>query len=196
MRPVERGLHGILDAVDQVVPVGVDPPAGLDVGPRHDMAVGIDGDDDGHEARAWVSGALDGRHAEVWGLVLVVIGLIAALGIAADLTGPVGRLLRDLIGAVVGILTTNDFFYLILNPVLGIGESGSRVIVRHCENTDTIAAALQCVGDMNFELTNAAYLPSRRGDENDLLLHISEDDSSGLVACMKDKGLDAEARER
>jgi S-DNA-T family DNA segregation ATPase FtsK/SpoIIIE len=37
-----------------------------------------------------------GRQADdVWGLVLVVLGVLAALGIYADLTGPVGRVVRD-----------------------------------------------------------------------------------------------------
>jgi S-DNA-T family DNA segregation ATPase FtsK/SpoIIIE len=37
-----------------------------------------------------------GRQADdVWGLILIVVGVLAALGIYADLTGPVGRLLRD-----------------------------------------------------------------------------------------------------
>ena len=31
---------------------------------------------------------------------------------------------------VIGIVTTNDFFYKILNPLLGLGEAGKRIIVR------------------------------------------------------------------
>jgi S-DNA-T family DNA segregation ATPase FtsK/SpoIIIE len=54
--------------------------------------------------KGWFAQGLKGRNAEVWGLVLIVVGLIAALGIVADLAGPVGRLLRDQIGNVVGIL--------------------------------------------------------------------------------------------
>ena len=44
-----------------------------------------------------------GRQADdVWGLVLIVAGLLAALGIFADLTGPAGRALRDASSAVLG----------------------------------------------------------------------------------------------
>jgi S-DNA-T family DNA segregation ATPase FtsK/SpoIIIE len=44
-----------------------------------------------------------GRQSDdVWGLLLIVTGLLAALGIYADLTGPVGRLLRDGAGALLG----------------------------------------------------------------------------------------------
>jgi S-DNA-T family DNA segregation ATPase FtsK/SpoIIIE len=38
----------------------------------------------------------------VWGLLLVALGVVSALGIYADLTGPVGRFLRDLTGLLFG----------------------------------------------------------------------------------------------
>ncbi len=97
---------------------------------------------------------------------------------------------------IVGILTTNDFFFLVLNPLLGIGESGSRVIVHHCKDTESFIAALECVKELGYKLTNSAYLPSRRGDENDLLLHVAEEDVLPLVQAMRAKGLEAEGRER
>lgn len=100
-------------------------------------------------------------------------------------------------GNVVGILTTNDFFYLVLNPLLGIGEKGTRVIVRHCATPAQMVVALQCVAELGMGVLNAAYLPSRRGGEKDLLLHVAEEDvAARLVDQMKAKGLDAEERQR
>ena len=99
-------------------------------------------------------------------------------------------------GQVVGILTTNDFFYLVLNPLLGIGEGGSRVIVRHASTPGKMVAALECVDQLGHQVLNAAYLPSRRGDERDLLIHIEAEDASKLVACMQERGLEAEQRVR
>ena len=44
-----------------------------------------------------------GRQSDdVWGLLLILAGVLAALGIYADLTGPVGRVLDDGAGAVLG----------------------------------------------------------------------------------------------
>ena len=44
-----------------------------------------------------------GRQADdFWGLILIVVGVLAALGIYADLTGPVGRVLRDATSDVFG----------------------------------------------------------------------------------------------
>lgn len=97
---------------------------------------------------------------------------------------------------VVGMLTTNDFFYLVLNPILGIGERGSRVSVRRCANPSQMAKALECVVESGMEVLNAAYMPSRRGDERDFILHVDAEDATGLVDCMRAKGLDAEKRQR
>lgn len=99
-------------------------------------------------------------------------------------------------GKIIGILTTNDFFYLVLNPVLGIGEGGSRIAVRRCQNVKDIVAVLNCVMEMGYDLTNAAYLPSRRGEDKELLLHIAEGDPTTLVECMRKRGFDAESRQR
>ncbi len=99
-------------------------------------------------------------------------------------------------GRVVGIITTNDFFYLVLNPLLGIGEAGSRVMVRHCDSPTKMVTALQCVADEGHKVLNAAYLPGRRGGERDFILHIDASSSTGLVACMVAKGLEAEERAR
>ena len=45
-----------------------------------------------------------GRQADdVWGLVLVLVALVAAMGIYADLAGPVGRGIREASGALLGV---------------------------------------------------------------------------------------------
>ncbi|MEA3459735.1 MAG: CBS domain-containing protein, partial [Chloroflexota bacterium] len=44
---------------------------------------------------------------------------------------------------LVGILTTNDFFYKILNPLLGIGESGKRIIVYGADTPEQICKVME-----------------------------------------------------
>ncbi|PLX45889.1 MAG: acetoin utilization protein [Deltaproteobacteria bacterium] len=99
-------------------------------------------------------------------------------------------------GKVVGIVTTNDIFYVVVNPILGIGEDGSRIVVRNCNSTKEIMLALECVEKEGLSLVNSSYIRSKRGEENDFYVHISEEDPTGLVACMKEQGLDAEVRAR
>jgi acetoin utilization protein AcuB len=99
-------------------------------------------------------------------------------------------------GNVVGILTTNDFFYVVLNPLLGIGEAGSRVSVTGCTTPSQLATALECAGELGLQVLNAAYLPSRRGGERAFIVHVDADDAAGLVERMRARGLDAEVRSR
>lgn len=99
-------------------------------------------------------------------------------------------------GKVVGILTTNDFFYLVLNPLLGIGEAGSRIVVRRCAGAVEMLKSLSCVADTGHEVLNAAYLPSRRGGEGDFMIHVGAEDAGALVECMRNRGLEAEVRQR
>jgi DNA segregation ATPase FtsK/SpoIIIE, S-DNA-T family len=48
--------------------------------------------------------AFDGHGHDVWGVVLIALGIVAALGVYADAAGPVGEALADGIGAAVGRL--------------------------------------------------------------------------------------------
>ena len=50
-----------------------------------------------------MAAALREHAGDVWGLALLALGLIAALGIYADLTGPAGRGMRTLTGSLVGL---------------------------------------------------------------------------------------------
>ena len=59
-----------------------------------------------------------------------------------------------------------------------------------------MVAALECVAQLGHQVLNAAYLPSRRGDERDFLIHIEADSAAKLVGCMQERGLEAEERER
>ncbi|MFV2038967.1 MAG: DNA translocase FtsK 4TM domain-containing protein, partial [Acidimicrobiales bacterium] len=56
----------------------------------------------GAKVSAAVGTALDGRQADVWGVALVALGLLSALGLYLDLAGPVGGGLRVVFGALFG----------------------------------------------------------------------------------------------
>ena len=54
------------------------------------------------QARAALTTYLGRQSDDVWGLLLILLGVLAGLGIYADLTGPVGRLLRVAASAGLG----------------------------------------------------------------------------------------------
>ena len=88
------------------------------------------------------------------------------------------------------------FLYLLLNPILGIGEKGSRLIVRQCADLSQITQALQCAMDLELEVLNAAYMSSRRGGQHEFILHVNTEDATKLLERMRSRGLEVELRER
>jgi FtsK/SpoIIIE family/FtsK alpha domain/Ftsk gamma domain/4TM region of DNA translocase FtsK/SpoIIIE len=53
-------------------------------------------------SRAFFAEHLGRQADDVWGLMLIVVGLLAGLGIFFDLTGPFGRFLKKVTGALLG----------------------------------------------------------------------------------------------
>src|SRR5207249_4028526 len=73
-----------------------------------------------HRARRALAAHLGRQADDVWGVGLIALGLLAGLGIYADLTGPLGHLLRDGAGSVLG-------WGRLLVPVALVGVGGSLV---------------------------------------------------------------------
>jgi S-DNA-T family DNA segregation ATPase FtsK/SpoIIIE len=74
--------------------------------------------------------AFDGRGHDVWGLVLVVLGIVTALSVYADLAGPLGRNVRDATGLLVGLLRVLVPPVLLAAGVLlirGVGDEDDEV---------------------------------------------------------------------
>jgi S-DNA-T family DNA segregation ATPase FtsK/SpoIIIE len=64
-------------------------------------------------SRSALAIAFDGRGHDVWGIVFVVLGLVAGLGIYADAAGSLGEALADATGWAVGVVN-------ILVPILAV----------------------------------------------------------------------------
>lgn len=98
---------------------------------------------------------------------------------------------------VVGIVTTNDFFYKILNPLLGIGEVGTRLTVRSCD----VRCMTEVLGILNrhkADMKTMMYLPSASGEEKDLVLHVDIEagEANKIMDDVKASGYTAEVRQR
>ena len=77
-----------------------------------------------------------GRQSDdVWGLLLVVLGIVTALGIYGDLAGPAGRWVRDAIGTVFGLGR-----YLV--PLVLVAEGGVLIKGRSGEAPARVAIGL------------------------------------------------------
>jgi len=97
---------------------------------------------------------------------------------------------------LVGIVTTNDFFYKILNPVLGIGQSGTRLVISGCDDAKCVADVMDSVGKQKAKMVTVHTMPPLEGKESDVFVHLDTDDVSQIVKDLKDKGYPTEIVER
>jgi acetoin utilization protein AcuB len=108
----------------------------------------------------------------------------------------VGALLVVDDGRLVGIATTNDFFYKLLNPILGVGKPGSRLVVRNCQGPRDIEKVVSAISKLGLEVMTMFMLPVPERDAQNFVVHLATDDPSSLIAELKLLGLTVERRAR
>jgi acetoin utilization protein AcuB len=99
-------------------------------------------------------------------------------------------------GLLVGIVTTNDFFYKIINPILGIGKPGSRIHVHNCGRAAEVAKVLNAISRLGVEVITMFTIPHPSTKEPDLTLHLDTDDPSKVMQELKSLGYEVHERAR
>jgi acetoin utilization protein AcuB len=108
----------------------------------------------------------------------------------------VGALIVVEDGHVVGITTTNDFFYKIINPLLGLGEKGSRIEIANFGNSKTLEDIITTVNKQGVEIL-ALHIETLPGkSDRDLALHLNTENPDKLIAALKTKGYRVAVRKR
>lgn len=97
---------------------------------------------------------------------------------------------------LVGIATTNDFFYKILNPILGIGKSGSRLIVKNCGGTKQIEQIIGIINKLGVEVETMFMLPFPEREQHNFVVHLTSEDPTPLMAELHKIGCEVERRAR
>ena len=97
---------------------------------------------------------------------------------------------------LVGITTTNDFFYKILNPVLGIAKPGTRLVVSKGGEIKSMQDILDSVKKAGAKIISFHSMPPLDGKEQDICLHVDKEDVKQLVKDLATKGYSAEIIER
>ena len=93
---------------------------------------------------------------------------------------------------VVGILTTNDIFYKVVNPLFGIGEKGKRIIVYGAGEMEQMQKVFDCIRKAGLKM-KSLWQPTG-AEKKDLILHMETEDVGALVFQLKKEGLSAEER--
>jgi acetoin utilization protein AcuB len=97
---------------------------------------------------------------------------------------------------LIGIATTNDFFYKILNPLLGIGEPGTRIIISGGTEAKNVQDIMEEVNKSRAKMTSFHTMPPVEGKEQDLCIHVDSGDVTQLIKDLTSKGYSAEIVER
>jgi len=99
-------------------------------------------------------------------------------------------------GRVVGIATTNDFFYKIVNPILGLGQPGTRIEVIGAGETKALQEIISTVNKLGLEITTLHIEQLPEATKKDVCVHIKSEDVSQLITELKGKGYRVSVRKR
>jgi acetoin utilization protein AcuB len=99
-------------------------------------------------------------------------------------------------GHIVGIATTNDFFYSIINPLLGIGQPGKRVEVRGGGEAKAMQDILTVINSQGLKFTSIHIEQDADSKVKDVCFHIESDNVDRLLETLKEKGYEASIRAR
>ena len=115
-------------------------------------------------------------------------------GVALAQRRKVGALVVVEKGKVVGISTTNDFFYKIVNPILGLGESGARLIVPGAGDGKSAEAIIACINKLGVGIKLIWTLPSSVADRKDIIIQLDTEDAPGVIKELQNLGYSASVR--
>jgi len=91
-------------------------------------------------------------------------------------------------GQVVGIATTNDFFYKILNRILGINEPGTRLEVAGGGEGKALEEIISCLNKADQNITTLHIYKRRGRAKKNLVIHLDSLDVEQCMAELKNKG--------
>lgn len=99
---------------------------------------------------------------------------------------------------LVGIVTTNDFFYKIANPVLGIGMPGTRVEVIGKGKDTVIEDVVSMANKQGIRIItiHVISIPEDPGEKKDIVIHLDTEDTTAFVQEIKKKGYEVIVRTR
>ena len=97
---------------------------------------------------------------------------------------------------LVGIVTTNDFFYRIVNPVLGIGMPGYRIWIEDGGESKALEDIVITINKLCMDIVTLHIIIPPAHEKKDLVAHVNCDKPEDLVAELKKKGYEVDVRRR
>ena len=97
---------------------------------------------------------------------------------------------------IVGICTTNDFFYAIVNPTLGLSETGTRILVDAAGDGKSVEKVISLVNRLGVGIKIIWTSPSSTAPGKDLTLQLDTDDAKSVIQEIEKLGYKIYVRQR
>jgi acetoin utilization protein AcuB len=89
---------------------------------------------------------------------------------------------------VVGVATTNDFFYKVLNPILGITMAGCRIEIQDCYEGPDVENVLSVVNKLGVKINSMLTINFADVPKHNLLIHLATDDCKRVIEAVERLG--------
>jgi len=99
-------------------------------------------------------------------------------------------------GQLVGIVTTNDFFYKIANPTLGIGMPGTRVEVTSKTDRPILEDISKATSQKGMKILTLHMISSTEIGGKDIVVQVDTENVTKMVKELKDKDYEVLVRKR
>jgi len=99
-------------------------------------------------------------------------------------------------GKVVGISTTTDLFYKMFNPILGLGKPGTRIEVVRGGEGKALEEVVSLINKRGLKIETLHIIAPPGATEKKVVVHLSSEDVSQLVADLQSKGYEVNVRKR
>lgn len=108
----------------------------------------------------------------------------------------VGMLIVMEEGRLVGIATTNDFFYKIANPILGIDKPGTRFSVHNWRGIADLQKILGIIDRFQAQIVTVYTMTHPESGQNDFVAHLTTPNPDGLMEELRQNGYEVHERAR
>lgn len=96
----------------------------------------------------------------------------------------------------MGIVTTNDFFYKIVNKVLGLGEPGIRILIKEAGETEDLEKIISLANKHKLTIVTMLLITPLEQAKHDVIIHFREEDIMNYIEELKANNYEVSIRNR
>jgi acetoin utilization protein AcuB len=111
-------------------------------------------------------------------------------------TSRVGTLLVIEDGKMLGVVTTNDIFYKVVNPTLGIGLPGTRIIIKGGGTGENAEKILSVINKLGVAIKVIWSSITSENPTSNLILHLDTEDARQVISDLAGLGFEVKTVNR